>query len=264
MSIGSSPLQETENIMPQQNFSRFLSTAIVLSALVLLPGLSAFAATIVVYGASGRVGDIIVNEALNRGHDVIGVSRNPATLTNYSPKFSAVAGDVTQLDSVLKVIPDADVVIFSLRGIGPDNTPESATVSIAAETYLRAAEQLGDSAPHVIQVSGGTTLWTNGVWGLDDPTLEAGTARHGGYFGHWRAIEAYRASTGVKWTVMTPPPGAMSPAGRTGEYRLGENDILFNAEGESFISTEDFAAAIIDEAETGQSMGKRVTVGPLY
>jgi len=231
---------------------------------VLLPGLSAIAATVVVYGASGRVGDIIVNEALSRGHEVIGVSRNPATLMNDHPQFSAVAGDVTQLDSMLEIIPDADVVILSLRGIGPNNAPEEATVSIAAETFLQAADRLGDAAPHVIQVSGGTTLWADGVWGLDDPTLEPGTARHGGYFGHWRAIEIYRASVGVKWTVMTPPPGAMSPAGRTGEYRLGEDDILFDAEGESFISTEDFAAAIIDEAETRASMGKRVTVGPLY
>ena len=55
----------------------------------------------------------------------------------------------------------------------------------------------------------------------------------------------------------------MSSAERTGEYRLGEDEILFNAEGSSFISTEDFALAVIDEAETAQSAGKRVTVGPL-
>ena len=46
--------------------------------------------------------------------------------------------------------------------------------------------------------------------------------------------------------------------------RLGEDEVLFNAAGESFISTEDFVVAVIDEAESGQSMGKRVTVGPPY
>ena len=63
---------------------------------------------------------------------------------------------------------------------------------------------------------------------------------------------------------MTPPPSAMQPRVRTGEYRLGEEEVLFNAEGESFISTEDFVVALVDEAESGKSMGKRVAVGPPY
>jgi putative NADH-flavin reductase len=54
----------------------------------------------------------------------------------------------------------------------------------------------------------------------------------------------------------------MAPGERTSEYRLGLEDVLFDADGSSFISTEDFAFAVIDEAETGQSMGKRVAVGP--
>lgn len=248
--------------MTQRSLTGMLSTIFALIGLIVLPTLQATATTVVIYGASGRVGNTIVTEALSRGHDVIGVSRNPASLKNEHLHFSAVAGDATQLDSMLEIIAGTDVVIFSLRGIGPGNTPEEATTARAAATFVQAARQLGDAAPHVIQVGGGITLWINGVWGLDDSELEAGTARHGQYLGHWVAIETYRASTGVKWTVMTPPPSAMSPGERTGEYRLGGEEVLFNAEGKSFISTEDFAVAVIDEAEIGRSMGKRVTVGP--
>ena len=250
--------------MTQRNRTSLITTVLALMGLASFPAFEATAKTIVVYGAGGRVGNIIVAEALERGHNVIGVSRDPDGLTVDHSGFSAVAGDVTQLDSMLAVIADADVVIFSLRGIGPGNTPEEATVSLAAETFLQAAEQLGDAVPHAIQISGGVTLWISGKWGLDDPSLEEGTARHGGYFGHWRAIEAYRASSGAKWTVMTPPPSAMAPGERTGEYRLGGEDVLFSAEGEIFISSQDFAVAVIDEAETGESMGKRVAVGPPY
>jgi hypothetical protein len=246
-----------------RRYSNCLITgALALIGLVALPVLEAAAETIVVYGASGRVGGVIVAEALARGHDVVGVSRNPTGLTNDHASFSAVAGDVTSLESVLEVIEGTDVVILSLRGIGPGNTPEEATTAAAAVTFIQAAGRLGDAAPHVIQVGGGISLWTNGVWGLDNPELEAGTSRHGQYFGHYVAIEHYRASEGVKWTVMSPPPSDMAPGERTSEYRLGLEDVLFDADGSSFISTEDFAFAVIDEAETGQSMGKRVAVGP--
>ena len=239
-----------------------LTSALAFIGLIVLPAFEAAGDTVVVYGASGRVGDVIVAEALARGHDVVGVSRNPSGLTNDHANFSAVAGDVTNLESMLEVIEGTDVVILSLRGIGPGNTPEEATTAVAAATFIQAAGRLGDAAPHVIQVGGGISLWTNGVWGLDNPELEAGTSRHGQYFGHYVAIEHYRASEGVKWTVMSPPPSDMAPGERTGEYRLGLEDVLFDTDGSSFISTEDFAIAVIDEAQTGQSMGKRVAVGP--
>ena len=241
-----------------------IAGAAALVGFVVLPALEAAAETIVVYGASGRVGGVIVAEALARGHDVVGVSRNPANLTNNHNNFSAVAGDVTSLESMLDVVSGTDVIILALRGIGPGNTPEEATTAVAAATFIQAAGRLGDAAPHVIQIGGGISLWIDGVWGLDDPTLEEGTSRHGQYFGHYVAIEHYRASEGVKWTVMSPPPSAMAPGERTGEYRLGLEEVLFDAEGSSFLSTEDFAIAVIDEAETAQSMGKRVAVGPPY
>jgi putative NADH-flavin reductase len=55
----------------------------------------------------------------------------------------------------------------------------------------------------------------------------------------------------------------MQPQVRTGESRLAEEEVL-NAEGESFISAEDFVVALVDEPESGQSMSKRIAVGPPY
>ncbi|MFL2545864.1 MAG: NAD(P)-dependent oxidoreductase [Candidatus Rariloculaceae bacterium] len=250
--------------MTLRNIPKLVAVAASFTAITALPVLKATAETIVVYGASGGVGSIIVDEALMRGHDVVGVSRNPAGLTNDHPSFSAVAGDITDVDSIIDVVAGADAVVISVNGVGPDNTPESAVTSQAAKAYIEAAGRLGDAAPHVIQVGGGTTLYTDGVWGLDDPELVPGTRRHGQYFGHWQAIEAYRASENLEWTVMSGSRGALQSGERTGQYRVGGEETLFNAEGSSFISTEDFAIAVIDEAETGQSAGQRVAVGPPY
>ena len=240
------------------------SWAKLLCGVIGLTVLQAGAETVVIYGASGRVGGVIAAEALDRGHQVVGVSRDPGSLNIEGDNFSAVQGDVTSLESMLEVVAGADAVVISVRGIGPGNTPEEAVTSRAAETFIQTAQALGDAAPRVIQISGGTTLRVNGVSGLDNPELREGTPQHGNAFGHWRAIEAYRASEGVQWAVMTPPPGAMLPGERTGEYRLGEEEVLFNAQGESTISVADFAVAVIDEAEQSESLGKRAAVGPPY
>ena len=95
-----------------------ITGALALIGLVVLPALEAAAETIVVYGASGRVGGVIVAEALARGHDVVGVSRNPASLTNNHDNFSAVAGDVTSLESVLDVIGEARPVTAGITVTG--------------------------------------------------------------------------------------------------------------------------------------------------
>src|SRR5262245_41363809 len=55
----------------------------------------ALADKIVVYGASGSVGRVIVEEALSRGHEVVGVSRNPESLKFDNARFTAATGDVT-------------------------------------------------------------------------------------------------------------------------------------------------------------------------
>lgn len=226
---------------------------------------TATADTFVVFGASGRVGGAIVDEALGRGHDVIGVSRSPEqSLADARENFSIVQGDVTDPGSIASIVAGADAVIIAVSGIGPDNTPEEAVTSRAAKAYIEAASQLGAATPYVIQVGGGTTLYTDGVLGLDAAALEPGTRLHGLYWGHWQALEAYRASTGFDWIVMTAGSGALGDGERTGRYRLGGEETLFDRSGSSAISRQDFAIAVIDLAESHEIAGRRVAVGPPY
>ena len=247
---------------------RHKGTAGWLKSLCAIAGLTATVAgaeTIVVYGASGRVGAVIVDEALQRGHDVIGVSRNPGSLAIAAPNFSAVRGDVTNLESMLEIIAGVDAVVITVRGLGPGNAPEGAVTSIAAETFVEAAGVLGREAPRVIQVGGGTSLRVDGEYGFASPEIEPGTPQHGNALGHWRAIEAYRAADGLQWAVLTPPPGAMSPAApgeRTGVYRLGGEDVLYDVTGDSTITMSDFAVAVVDEVERPESLNRRAAVGP--
>ena len=231
--------------------------------ILLVVVVTAHAETIVIYGASGNLGSKIVNEALNRGHDVIGVTRNAASMTFAHENFTATAGDVTNLESMLEIISGKDVVIIAVNGNGDGNLPENATVNRAAQAFIAAARQLGTTAPRVIHLGGGTTLYRDGIFVLDTLDLTEGETFHGVFYGQWEALEHYRAaSEDVRWTVITPPPGnAMQSGERTGVFRVGEDEIIVGENGEASISQEDLAALFINEVEDPQSIGKRITLG---
>ena len=245
--------------------SDFVITTLIMLSLLGPFAPSAFADTFVVYGASGNVGSVIVDEALSRGHAVVGVSRNPERLQIENTHFSAARGDVTDPDSIVATVQGADAVIIAVGGVGPGNTPEEAVAFRGAKAYIEAASRLGDAIPYVLQVGSGTTLNTNGVRVLATLDIEPGTPRYALFQGHWLALEAYRHSTGFDWTVMSAAYGSITGTGEhTGSYRLGDQETLFDRNGSSLLSREDYAIAVIDMAESHTVTGKRVAVGPAY
>jgi uncharacterized protein len=234
-----------------------------LAVLLFLMPITALSETIVIYGATGNIGSKIVSEALDRGHEVIGVSRSPENITIDHANFSAVAGDAASLESMLEVIEGADAVVFSVRAYGPNNYPEETLNYRASKTFIAASRQLGDEAPRVIQLGGGSTLYTNGVMGLDArPDQQEGTPQHGLVWGHWLALQNYRATTSVEWTVVSPSGGYDQEGPRTGVFRTGGNEVLLGENGRGGgISHRDMAAAIINEIEDPKSIRKQMTVG---
>lgn len=251
--------------MKPRELDLFFSARIVLGLLGFLAA-NAWADTIVVYGASGSVGSMIVEEALSRGHEVVGVSRNPENLQVENTLFSSARGDVTDPDSIFAIVQGADSVVISVNGIGPGNTPGEAVTFRAAQAYIEAASRLGNETPYVIQVGSGSTLYRDGVLVLDTlGFVESGTAVHGQFHGHLLALEAYQGSEGFEWTVMSASFGAIREMGEyTGRYRLGDQETLVDRNGETYLSRQDFAIAVIDMAESHTVTGKRVAVGPAY
>ena len=64
----------------------------------------------------------------------------------------------------------------------------------------------------------------------------------------------------IDW-VFFSPAGSLEPGERTGVYRLGKDDLILNAEGQSKISVQDYAKAMIDELENPQHHQERFTIG---
>jgi putative NADH-flavin reductase len=179
--------------------------------------------TIVIYGATGNIGSKIVTEALDRGHDVIGVSRHPENLIVDHPNFSAVAGDASSLESMLGIINGVDAVVISVRGYGPNNYPEETLNYRASKIFIAASRNLGETAPRVIHLGGGSTLYTKGLLGLDARPGTEGTSQHGLVWGHWLTLQNYRATTSVTWTVISPSGGYDPEGPRTGATSLDSN-----------------------------------------
>ena len=238
-----------------------LTTLAVLS--LLAP--SAFADTFVIYGTSGNLGSLIVAEALERGHDVVGVSRNPDSLEVDHANFSTVQGDVTDPDSIIASVQGADTVIIAVGGVGEGNAPETAIAFLGAEAYIEAASRLGSATPYVLQVGSGTTLLRDGVTVFDTLDIEPGTFIHGLFYGHQLALDAYRASSGFDWVVMSAAYGAIMQEGVIMDrYRLGDQETLFDRNDSSMLHKEDYAIAVIDMAESHTVSRKRVAVGPMW
>lgn len=225
----------------------------------------ASADNIVVYGASGAIGSKVVTEALERGHTVVGVSRTPEKLKVDNSNFTAVAGDVSNLESMLSIIKDADAVVMSVRAAGPNNYPEETLNNRASKTFISASRELGENAPRVIQLGGGSTLFSDGVLGLDARPATEGTPMHGLVWGHWLALQNYRATTSVKWTVISPSGQYDREGPRTGKYQTGWDESLKGADGKRLgkISHRDMAFAVLDEIEKPTSIKRRMTVGAI-
>src|SRR5689334_23219801 len=68
----------------------------------------------VVFGATGNVGQRVVAEALRRGHEVVGVVRDPDAVKTPDERVRLVKGDATNADSVASVTRGADAVVSAI------------------------------------------------------------------------------------------------------------------------------------------------------
>ena len=217
---------------------------------------------ILVYGSTGKVGSQAVNEALNRGHIVTAVSRDPSRITLIHDNLTAVKGDVLNPESVASLVAGKDVVIISVRGVlGKSKDPNDAVPRIAVENVVNALRDMGDTAPRLIHVGGSGSLEVKpGVVYADTlPMAVIPRKLQTEIEGQVLALEYLRSVTDVDWSYATPAKN-FTNGKRTGVFRIGGDQLLESSSGRSRISRADFAVALIDEVENAQFIQQRFSV----
>lgn len=217
---------------------------------------------ILVYGATGKVGSQVVNEALNRGHRVTAVSRDPSRITQTHANLAVVQGNILDSESVLRLVDGQDVVIISVRGvIGKSKDPNDAVPRIGVEKVVDALRVIGNGAPRLIHVGGSGSLEVApGVIYADTlPRAFIPRKLEVEIDGQVLALEYLRTVSDVEWSFATPAKN-FTNGKRTGVFRIGGDRLLEDSRGRSRISRADFAVALIDEAERAQHIRQRFSV----
>ncbi len=211
---------------------------------------------ILLFGASGAVGNATLREALDRGHEVTAVARKPDRIGIVSSKMQCVPLDLlNQPDAAINLAAGHDVLISALRpseGREADLVPLTGAVLDAARAHGIPALITGGAALlKLADGSGHTVLSAPGFLPAEvRPIAEACAAQDA-------LLEKEREAY---WTCLRPP-AMLLESERRGHYELGTDTLVTDAEGHSQISYADFAVAMVDLAEAPQSPRRRLTAG---
>ena len=213
---------------------------------------------ITLIGASGFVGSAVLNEALSRGHQVTAIVRHPEKITLQSEHLSVVPGDVINTMALAELIKGSDIVIsaYNAGWTNPDLYNEFLKGS---QSIQEAAKQSG--VKRLLVVGGAGSLFiAPGVQVVDTPEFPADWKP--GALAARDYLSLLQKEDQLDWTFLSPAlemhPGI--PRQRTGVYRTGLDNPVFDANNKSTISVDDLAVAIIDETENPKHIRQRFTV----
>ena len=209
---------------------------------------------VTVFGATGDVGRRVVDEALMRGHEVTAVARSESKLRTLPPSAARRIAEIGAASDVAGLLAGQDLAISALR---PPEGQEAALVPLTRAVVEGAAQAgvpvlvVGGAASLRLAGQGDATVLTAPGF-LPDRLLPIARACQAQY-------EFVTAEQRADWRYLCPP-AMLTPGLRTGRYRVGSDTLLADDAGDSAISMEDFAVALLDEAETPRHSRQRFTV----
>lgn len=212
---------------------------------------------VVLIGASSFVGSAILNEALNRDFEVTAVVRHPEKIKIENENLKVVKADVSLLDEVAEVCRGADAVIsaFNPGWNNPNIYDETIKVYL---TIIDGVKKAG--VDRFLMVGGAGSLFIAlGLRLMDSgevpENLLPGVKALGEFY-----LDFLKKEKEIDWVFFSPAADMRSGV-RTGRYRLGKDDMIVYIVGNSHISVEDYAAAMIDELENPKHHRERFTIG---
>ncbi|HET6232903.1 MAG TPA: NAD(P)-dependent oxidoreductase [Longimicrobiaceae bacterium] len=213
---------------------------------------------IAILGAGGTIGQRVAREAAERGHEVIAVTRDPSRFRSPVDGARVVQAEATDASSVAAAVHGADAVVSAVGpGFGPGAQPDD-MVGRSARALIDGLTEAG--VRRVLVVGGAGSLEVApGMQLVDTPEFPEGWK--GVALAHRDVLDLFRsgAADALEWTYVSPA-ALIEPGERTGEFRVGGDQLLTDGNGESRISAEDYAVAIVDELENGRFVRERIGV----
>lgn len=210
-------------------------------------------------GATGFVGNAILNELTDRNYNVVAIARNTNKIENNSDTIEKINADVFNSEDISKAISGADLVI-SAYNPGWTNPNIADEYRKGAESIQKAVEN--SDVKRLIVIGGAGTLKIDGNYLVDGADFSkdiypaANSVRN--YF-----VENLSKNETLDWEFFSPAIEMYNGNGltKTENYRYGSDAPVFNAEGRSLLSVEDLAVAVVDEVENKQFIRKQFTAG---
>jgi len=210
--------------------------------------------TIAIIGSTGYAGGNIAAEALRRGHEVIGVSRTSPGENR--PGVTSRQGSLADPAFMEQIASTADVIVVATRatiGDDPFLVPLVPSLLEVADTHDVRLGFVGGAGSLLVAPGGPRLVDTEAF-----PEIYKFEA-----LSHGQVLDALRASTtNAHWFYVSPAAGfgSHAPGERTGHFRVGGDVLLIDDDGNSFVSGEDFAIAVLDEIEQPRHHRGRLSV----
>lgn len=212
---------------------------------------------IALIGASGFTGTAILNEALERGHEVKAIVRHTNKLKEQA-NLKIVEADVMNTGTLATILSGSDIVIsaYNAGWTNPNLYNEFLKGSASIQEAVKKS-----GVKRLIIIGGAGSLFIAPDMQLVD-TPDFPEAFRAGATAARDYLNILKKEDELEWTFVSPAI-EMSPVSlhkRTGIYRTGKDTPVFDENHRSKISVEDLAVAIIDEAENPKHIRVRFTV----
>ncbi|PJN89035.1 NAD(P)-dependent oxidoreductase [Bacillus sp. mrc49] len=204
-----------------------------------------------IIGASGKVGNLIMKEAKDRGMDVTAIVRNASKITETNVNvlekdiFALTGSDLTSFDVVVNTYkaPEAEEHLYVDAG--------RVLIKALNEAPQTKLVVVGGAGSLFVDETHTTRLMDT----PDFPDFVYPTASNAA-----KQLEELQQSDSITWTYISPA-GFFDPEGkRTGSYQSGKDHVILNGKGQSYISYADYAIAVVDEIENPQHVNERFTL----
>ncbi|HEM4954483.1 TPA: NAD(P)-dependent oxidoreductase [Streptococcus suis] len=204
---------------------------------------------IAIIAANGQAGQTITKEAVERGHQVTAIVRS---------ENKSVAQEVIQKDAFALTKEDLagfDVVVNAFGAWTPETLPGHSRLPEHLATIL------ADSPTRLLVVGGAGSLYLDQSQTSmlkDAPDFPADYLPVAEAMG--AGLDIYRQATAVNWTYISPAADFDAEGQKAGAYTFAGEVFQVNAQGESYISYDDYAVALVDIAEKGGYQQERISV----